>query len=301
MAIPCPACQANESAVFVAAPRDLEYFTARSVPAAVMRCRECRSLFQDPWPSAAEVRQFYGPDYQNYTSCSVPLLSRIDAAYQQRQGAGFLDRYGRDAAVLDFGCGQAGFLRVLARLGCTRLAGFDFVLYPELRETPSTRFYDDVDAILESGQRFDVIRMRHVIEHLTDADNTMRKLRSLLSPGGRIIGETPNAAHYTSALMGKYWGCLHFPYHTLILSTRGLQRAARRWDLHLVETAGVLLPTGWAMSFENMFKAWTRSRKRGRTPIYTLLMAGSMPMALLDRFLQSRATANFSFVLTART
>jgi SAM-dependent methyltransferase len=298
MSARCPACRSEVASVFVADPLDLEYFNARSAPAAVMRCDDCGSLFQHPWPSAAEVQQFYGPDYQNYTATAVPLLSGVDRLYQRRQGAAFLKRYGRDVAVLDFGCGQAGFLRSLAELGCTGLAGFDFVLYDELRNTPSTRFYDDLDAILASDQRFDVIRMRHVIEHLTDLDTTMDKLRRLLRPRGRILGETPNAAHYTSRLMGRYWGCLHFPYHTLIFSVRGLERSANRWGLRLSETSGALLPTGWAMSFENVLKAWTRSRTRGRTAIYTLLMAGSMPFAVADRVVQPAATANFDFVLT---
>ena len=295
----CPACGGTEAAVFVAEPRDLEYFNARRSGAVVMRCAECRSLFQDPWPNAEEVRGFYGSDYQNYTSTAVPLLARVDALYQRRQAAAFLRRHGQQVSVLDFGCGQAGFLRALAALGCTQLAGFDFVLYDELRRTSGIAFYDDVDAILAQRQRFDVIRMRHVIEHLTELDDTMAKLRRLLNPGGRIVGETPNAAHYTSALMGRYWGCLHFPYHTLIFSTRGLERSAQRWELRLSATAGVLLPTGWAMSFENLLKARTGSRHRGRTPIYTVLMAAAMPMALLDRVMQPRATANFGFVLTA--
>jgi len=295
----CPACRAKGASIFVAEPRDLEYFSARNVPAMVMRCDTCRSLFQDPWPSAAEVRQLYGSDYQNYGSTSVPLLARLDALYQRRQGAAFLARYGGHVSVLDFGCGQGGFLRALAALGCTGLAGFDFVLYEELHDTPSTRFYDDVDAILESDQRFDVIRMRHVVEHLTDLDGTMGKLARLLAPGGRIIGETPNAAHYTSTLMGKYWGPIHFPYHTVVFSVRGFEQAAQRWGLELVETSGALLPTGWAMSCENMLKAWTGSRRRGRTSIYALLMAAAMPLALIDRLVQPRATANFDFVLSA--
>ena len=295
----CPACGGSRAALFTAAPRDVEYFNTRRVAARVMRCAECASLFQAPWPTAAEVREFYGPDYQNYTATSVPLLSRIDALYQRRQGVAFVARHQRDAAVLDFGCGQAGFLRALAELGCTGLAGFDFVLYEELRDTPKTRFYDDIDSMLNDEQRFDVIRMRHVIEHLTDLDDVMGKLRRLLRPGGCIVGQTPNAAHYTSRLMGRYWGPLHFPYHTVLFSPAGLERAARRWDLTLCETSGALLPTGWAMSFENLLKIWTGSRRRGRTALYALLMAASMPMALFDRLLQPRATANFDFVLRA--
>lgn len=293
----CPACTSERAAVFVAEPRDLEYFTVRATPASILRCTDCQSLYQDPWPSAGEAQAFYGPDYQNYTSTAVPLLSHVDALYQKRQGEAFLRRHGRDAAVLDFGCGQAGFLRSMASLGAGQLAGFDFVLYPELRATAHLTFYDDLDAIARTGQRFDVIRMRHVIEHLTDLDHTMRALRALLKPGGRIIGETPNAAHYTSRLMGRYWGCLHFPYHTLLFSTRGLERAAARWGLRVSHTAGSLLPTAWAQGMENVLKTWTGSRRRGRTAIYTLLMAASMPLAIVDRMLQPQATANFDFVL----
>jgi SAM-dependent methyltransferase len=294
----CPACQSDAASVFVANPVDREYFSERAVSASIMRCEHCRSLFQAPWPTDEEVQAFYGPDYQNYTSTSVPLLSHVDAAYQRRQGAAFTRRFGRAARVLDFGCGQGGFLRVLAESGCTGLAGFDFVLYDELVDTPDTRFFDSLDDIRDSGLRFDVIRMRHVIEHLVDVDETMRALGALLEEGGQIIGETPNAAHYTAGLMGQYWGPLHYPYHTVLFSPQGLRGAAPRWELRLTETNGPLLPTGWAMSAENRVKHATGSRARGRTAIYTVLMALSMPMAVMDRILSPRATANFDFVLT---
>ena len=295
--MPCPACLATDAAVFVAAPADREYFNARQVPAAIMRCARCASLFQAPWPDAAEVQGFYGPDYQNYAATSVPLLAQADAAYQRFTGARFLRRYGRDAAVLDFGCGQGGFLGSLARAGCTRLAGFDFVLYGELAALRGARFFDDLDALRDSGLTFDVIRMRHVIEHLTDPDGVMGALAGLLAPGGRIIGQTPNAAHYTVRLMGTYWGGLHYPYHTVLFSPAGLGTAAARWGLRLAETTGALLPTGWAMSWENLLKARTGSRKRGRTAAYTALMALGMPLALMDRVISPKATANFDFEL----
>ncbi len=297
--MPCPACLATGTAVFSAAPVDREYFNARRLPVAIRRCTRCRSLFQDPWPDAAEVQGFYGPDYQNYAAASVPLLARADAAYQRFTGARFVRRHGRDAAVLDFGCGQGGFLRTLARVGCTRLAGFDFVPYARLPAIRGARFFDSLAAICSSGLAFDVIRMRHVIEHLTDPDDVMRALAGLLAPGGRIIGQTPNAAHYTARLMGRYWGGLHYPYHTLLFSPPGLAAAAPRWGLRLAGTTGALLPTGWAMSWENMLKACTGSRKRGRTAGYTALMALGMPLAVMDRLIAPQATANFDFELVA--
>lgn len=287
--------------MFVAAPRDREYFASRTVAARIRRCAACASLYQDPWPATSEVQGLYGADYQNYTSTAVPLLASVNEFYQRRLGAAFLRQFGTaDAggpAVLDFGCGQGGFLRVLAAAGCTRLAGFDFVLYPELASIPGARFFDDLDDIRDSGLRFDVIRLRHVIEHLTELDPTVRALAELLAPGGRLIGQTPNAAHYTARLMGGYWGPLHYPYHTVLFSPEGLRRTAARSGLVLRATSGSILPTGWAMSGENFLKQVTGSRRRGRTSLYTLLMAASMPLAILDRLVTPAATANFDFEL----
>jgi SAM-dependent methyltransferase len=297
MASSCPACESLEASVFAESPVDREYFLERAMQASIIRCGSCKSLYQDPMPTSDEVHGFYSSDYQNYTTTSVPLLSQIDHAYQRRQSASFISRHGRDAAVLDFGCGQGGFLRALSANGCTQLAGFDFVLYEELEEVEGVQFSDDIEAILRSGQRFDVIRMRHVIEHLTDLDGMMGALAELLRPGGQIVGETPNGAHYTTDLMGQYWGPLHYPYHTVLFSVEGLGYAADRWGLRLGETSGPFLPTAWALSMENMLKQGFGWRKRGRTALYTALMASCMPMAVMDKLISSHATANFDFVL----
>ncbi len=294
----CPACRCPEATLFVAAPVDREYYARRAVSAEILRCDACRSLYQEPWPTAAEVQGFYGADYQNYTTTAVPLLAGVNAFYQRQLSAAFLREFGANPAVLDFGCGQGGFLRELAAAGCRRLAGFDFVLYPELGTITGARFFDDLDEIHRSGLRFDVIRLRHVIEHLTDVDATLGKLTALLTPTGRIIGQTPNAAHYTARLMGSYWGPLHFPYHTVLFSPEGLRRTAARSGLVLRKTTGSVLPTGWAMSGENFLKQVTGSRRRGRTAVYTLLMAASLPLAVLDRLLAPAATANFDFELS---
>lgn len=297
MTIACPACASDATSPFIEAPRDREYHVEHR--ATVRRCDSCRSLFQHPQPAAEEVRGFYGADYQNYGGSSVPLLARLDAAYQRRQADAFLARHGRAARVLDFGCGQGGFLRAILAAGAEKPAGFDFVLYPELRALAGIRTFDDIDAMAAGGVRFDVIRMRHVIEHLTDHDGTMRRLAGLLAPGGRIVGQTPNGGHHTAGWMRQWWGPLHFPYHTLLYSVAGLKAAAKRWGLQLDGTSGALLPSAWSIGAENLLKALTGSRRRGRTPLYVGLMAAGMPLALLDYALNPRATANFDFTLVA--
>jgi SAM-dependent methyltransferase len=297
---PCPACHASQSRMFVEEPKDREYFVTRGVPASVLRCDGCEGLFQSPWPTARETASFYKENYQMYRGSRIPLLSLIYDWQQKRTSRSFIAQYGADVSVLDFGCGQGAFLLGLERMGCRNLAGFDFSPRVESAAPTQAQFFHSLEAIRNSGRRFGIIRMNHVIEHLADLDETMSLLASLLEEGGRIIGQTPNAAHYTSRWMGQFWGPLHYPYHTVLFSPAGLRAASGRWGLEVAGTAPSPMPTGWAMSAENWIKSLFRSRREGRLAIYSGLMAASVPMVLWDCFGPARESAVFDFVLTRR-
>ncbi len=210
------------------------------------------------------------------------------------------EQYGMGARYLDFGCGHGNFVSALMKIGVSDVHAFDFVKYPALDRLVGLRFYPTIDDIEASGQEFDVIRLHHVIEHLTDHEGTLRRLRDLLSPRGRIVGQTPNAAHYTSRLMRSAWGPTHYPYHTLIFSPPGMSALAERAGLALKRTTSNYLPTAWSITSENLIKRAFGMKTRGRLPIYSLLLAASAPFAFLDRWLTPAASANFDFELARR-
>lgn len=279
----CPACGGGDTIVFTDAPEDVEYFVRRKAPALVRRCRACRSLFQDPWPSGAETATFYGPHYNNYAVSTVPLLRELHLAQNRMEARRLVARYGRDARMLDFGCGHCSLLNALKSVGCEAIAGYDFA--PE-RPAPldaGIAYYGSEAALAASGRRFDVIRLNHVIEHLTDYPATLGVLRNLLSERGCIVGQTPNGGHYTADLLGRRWGNLHFPYHTLLLSPAGMQALAARTGFRVAAIDKTWMPTGWAMGFENAIKGLAGWRAMGRTPIYTALIGLATPLAMLDR------------------
>lgn len=280
----CPACGHTESTVFTKNPQDVEYFVHRKMPAVVRRCSDCRSLFQDPWPSEAETSAFYGPHYNYYAGSKVPLLSQLHFAQNRMEAQRLTARYGRDARILDFGCGHCSLLNALKSIGSNNICGFDFL--PE-RPSPLAEgipYYGSEAELAAAGQTYDVIRLNHVIEHLTDYDGTLGLLRGLLADGGSLIGQTPNGGHYTSTILGRRWGNLHYPYHTLLLSHKGMRALAARTGFKVVEIEKTMMPTGVAMGVENAIKGATDWKAMGRTPIYTLLIAAATPLAIHDRF-----------------
>jgi len=298
MTVSCLACGATDLRIAVANPTDFEYGVIPREAADILMCAACQTKQQFPFPKNEDLSEYYADDYQNYVESKSAGLNLLNRMYQKKLADGFEAEFGKNVHLLDFGCGQGAFLETLARHGFENLIGFDFVEYPEAKANSKLTLLSSFEALKPYKGQLDVIRMNHVIEHLTDHQETMTFLAGLLKPGGVLIGETPNPSHYTASLWGRFWGPLHYPYHTVLFSPDGLRQAAPNWGMKLASTRGTPLPTGWALSLENWIKSKQKSPGRGRTKAYVFLMLAFLPLSLLDKLFNWSATANYRFTLT---
>lgn len=298
----CKACLGNDFEIFIENPKDYEYQVRRNKISKILKCKNCNSYIQFPWPSSGELTSFYKKDYQNYAISKVPLLSKFISIYSSINANKFIRKYGYKKTILDFGCGQGDFLNSLYEKGVLNLYGFDPVKYNNPKNNISKiKYFHFLDDLKLSKIKFDVIRLNHVIEHLCEVDKTMNLLIDMLSKNGIIIGQTPNAEHYTSKLWRKYWGNMHYPYHTIIFSKEGLSYAANRWGSQLLDTKGTNLTNGWALSLENFLKDKFNHLNRGRTFFYSILILISIPISTLDHFFQPKGSSNFNYFIKSKT
>ena len=124
----CPLCNSMTTKLHLGDPKDREYFVTREVNSAFYnRCQDCRSLYQIPWPSIEETNTFYHANYQNYEKSKAPFISDFFLWLQRRNSKSFVNHVGKESLVLDFGCNQGQFLKLLAAEGCENLYGFDVV------------------------------------------------------------------------------------------------------------------------------------------------------------------------------
>lgn len=94
-----------------------------------------------------------------------------------------------DGRLLDVGCGNGSLLRVASRLlPRWQLAGYDL----------DDRHEDDVPGDFSSGDisdicdRFDIITLSHVLEHIPEPVPFLKTLSGLLTPGGVIVAQVPD-------------------------------------------------------------------------------------------------------------
>ena len=198
----CPLCGGGASLLYSDC-RDFEYFTAASFD--FYRCRECGFVLMHPLPTRAELPALYPANYHNFEPPSNPVSRLLLDRYYEHQ-SGICRRYlPPDGALLEVGCATG---EVLARV---QERGFHDVQGIELSQEACERawdrglkvFHGTLDEF-ETDQRFDVIFMSHVIEHVLDPVATTAKLASLLAPGGVLYLETPNVGAPDARLFGKH-------------------------------------------------------------------------------------------------
>lgn len=138
--------------------------------------------------------------------------------------------------VLEIGCGAGQMLCEIKEMGW-QVIGIDFD--PAAVTAAQNKGLDvrvgDLQVQAFADASFDVVLMNHVIEHLPAPIDTLREIRRLLRPGGRLIGITPNAESWGHKHFKSDWRGLEPPRHLQIFTQRALWCTANRAGFEQIE------------------------------------------------------------------
>jgi methionine biosynthesis protein MetW len=163
--------------------------------------------------------------------------------------------------VLDLGCSQGLLAKPLREKG-VRVTGVDIAPQAGAANDLEQYFQRDLDRELELpfGREFDYVVVSDVIEHLRNRTELLRRARTFLKEGGRLIISTPNIAlwfYRLSLLVGR------FEYGPRgVLDETHVHLFTRATFRREVEKAGfyVLTERVTALPFEIVFESTGRSR-----------------------------------------
>ena len=100
----------------------------------------------------------------------------------------------KNFSLLDFGCGNGGFLNCLKKNGIKNLTGVD-KKFNNFEETKKIKFYNNLDTI---NKRFNCITLWGVLEHVNNPSKFIDFILKYVKPGGHLFMEFPSS---NSALM----------------------------------------------------------------------------------------------------
>lgn len=190
-----------------------------------IECRDCRSVYLSPMPSADAMMKMFGEEYQHFHHAGVSH----GGPSQVKEVLSFIRGLPR-GVFFDYGCGSGALLTEVAKLGWTAV-GFDFSTSTAERFGSETglsivsRFED-----LPKGFKADVLNFGDVLAHLNELNDQFSAAVAVLRNGGYVIAEgtlEANANLYAWTMRGL--GRVRtrrsdLPPYDLILATADGQR-----------------------------------------------------------------------------
>jgi 2-polyprenyl-3-methyl-5-hydroxy-6-metoxy-1,4-benzoquinol methylase len=212
--INCPICGEKEKTSYLSCK---DYTVSRET-FTIAECRNCKFRYTNPRPSESEIFKYYkSEEYISHTNSNKGIIDKI---YQQvRQYAIYqkillIKKYIPPKTILDYGCGTGEFLATCKKCkiepwGYEPSAEASELCKKNYNITPLTK--DELYNL--SNEKFSVITLWHVLEHIHTLNETIDKLFTLLQDGGYLFIAVPNHLSYDAKYYNEYWAAYDLPRH----------------------------------------------------------------------------------------
>lgn len=223
----------------------------------VSECRCCSLGFLNPRPSWEELEPYYSAQYAAYGHSHGAKASDDEVVAEARRAGTFRHiPIPEGKRVLDVGCGGGYFLRICSKLGAKVQGVEPSPIAAEQAGSQGIPVFNGMLEDFETDEPFDVITMSQVLEHVPDPVATLKKLKSLLAPGGMIWLAVPNADCRWAKALGWKWDGADLPYHLLHFGPRSISTATDEAGLTIARLYTNSLP--WIVAFS--WRTHLRSR-----------------------------------------
>lgn len=192
----CPLCEGEPG------PEAFPYRTMwRHRDFSYVKCTTCGATYVDPVPEPELLAEMYSRE--NYHDVHY---AHAHAGGEYQRSAAVLRRFaGGRRRLLDFGCGNGSFLLAARHVGfdCVGVEYEASAIENAGRKAGVPVF--DLETVRASGDRFEIVHLGDVLEHLVDPYGTMRMLSTLLAPDGLLYVEGPLQSNPSLVYVVSAW------------------------------------------------------------------------------------------------
>lgn len=218
----CPQCDSGD----VKRELDSEDFESGSGCFSVAACGACGVRYTTPQPVAEEIPRLYEKRSTSDFTRPGRVVAWLRAIHMRRQIRAVVQSRKEVAfRALDYGCGDGSFAAEVARFpGCTEVVAADFhATAPPGIAANSCVQYTCYEGLATQRRSFDVVFLRHVLEHQIDPGVFLRDVATYARAGGLISLEVPNYDSAWRRAFGGYYAGLYVPRHLFHFDARSLR------------------------------------------------------------------------------
>jgi len=202
-------------------------------------CGKCGLVYVNPMPVAINTGSLYDAAYFDYYVMTAAINRRTYAGH-----LALIEKFALGKGrLLDVGCATGDFLGIAKSRGW-EVSGVD--ISPAYADRIAKRLnvsitVGDFNKVHYSPESFDVVRMGDSIEHMLDPRGAVKKVFSILRPGGIGYVRTPDISHIMPRLVGKRWIQLKPFEHLYYFSRATMRRLLEEEGFYLLKmgSAGI--------------------------------------------------------------
>lgn len=190
-------------------------------------------LITHPQPSLEELPSYYkSEDYISHTDSSKSIF---DKAYQSvkkmmlSQKLKLINSFAtEEKTILDIGAGTGDFLQYIS-MHNWKVSGVEpNEKARNLAKSKNLNLLKDLSSF--NNEKFDVITLWHVLEHIPNLKEQIEQFHHLLKPNGVLVIAVPNFESYDAKYYKEYWAAYDVPRHLWHFSKQGIKRLFTKYN-----------------------------------------------------------------------
>jgi len=220
----------------------------------ILRCANCSHLFIKPAPlvslndrtmDSIDDAEFAGSTFLKKLQQNLIIKKEIKNAWK------FLKS--DQPTLLDLGCGT-GWTTAIWRDHGFKVTGLEpsesrgKIARERHRLEVSNKHIEDFNV----SQKYDVVIMRHLLEHIEDPMSVLQRIKSFLNPNGLLIIILPNINSIGRYLFRENWAWI-LPWHLHFYTPRTLSMLIENNGFQKLKLYQMPSPLWYPMSFRKAF------------------------------------------------
>jgi len=226
----------------------------------LVKCTGCGLIFVSPQPK--DVSKFYPEEKYGFYKASPPkkrqttpsLIRSINHAFIKLIfGKNVWLMQGKGKKILDIGCATGDYLLEMKELDW-KVKGIE--PSKEAVRIGRKMGLEIINSNLKCAkikEKFDLITMRHVIEHLEDPVYELRKVLNLLEKEGTLMIATPNVDSWEFRIFKTNWGAFEVPRHLFLFDKKTISKALKKAGFKVVDIKKEIYPASALEGIKKMY------------------------------------------------
>ncbi|MCK0191678.1 class I SAM-dependent methyltransferase [Arenibacter sp. F20364] len=202
------------------------------------------------------ARYYESENYISHTDAKSSLLDKIYQTvkvYNLKRKLALINAYSDTGKkLLDVGAGTGDFLSVAEKQGWEVFGVEPNELAKRKASEKGIELYSDLNLLPQ--QKYDVITLWHVLEHVPDLDRQISKLVGLLSEKGTLVVAVPNFKSYDAYHYKKFWAAFDVPRHLWHFSRNSIQNIFAEHGMKLVKTKPMIFDAFYVSLLSEKYK-----------------------------------------------